>query len=53
MKKYIYSFCMVITMLVCFTSCERIDAGHEGILVNLYGSDRGVDDVNLVTGWVW
>jgi len=44
---------MVVTMLVCFTSCERIDAGHEGILVNLYGSDRGVDDVNLVTGWVY
>jgi len=53
MKKYIYSFCMVITMLISLSSCERIDAGHEGILVNLYGSDRGVDDVNLVTGWVY
>lgn len=53
MKKYIYSFCMAIAMLVSLSSCERIDAGHEGILVNLYGSDRGVDDVNLVTGVVW
>lgn len=36
------------------TSCsERIDAGSEGILVNLYGSDKGVDDVSLVTGRVW
>lgn len=32
---------------------ERIDAGHEGIKVNLYGSDKGVDDVSLVTGIVW
>lgn len=30
-----------------FTSCER--AGCEGILVNLYGSERGVDDVSMVT----
>lgn len=41
-------------MMVSMTSCyERIDAGHEGIKVNLYGSDKGVDDVNLVTGAVW
>lgn len=34
-----------------FTSCER--AGCEGILVNLYGSERGVDDVSMVTGRVF
>lgn len=35
-------------------SCtERIDAGNEGIKVNLYGSDKGVDEVSLVTGRVW
>lgn len=32
---------------------ERIDAGHEGIKVNLYGSDKGVDEASLVTGAVW
>ena len=36
-----------------FTSCERIDAGCEGIKVNLYGSKRGVSDISLVTGWVF
>jgi regulator of protease activity HflC (stomatin/prohibitin superfamily) len=37
-----------------FSSCtERIDAGHEGILVNLYGTGKGVSDVSLVTGRVW
>lgn len=43
--------------LLCaiITSCkyERVDAGHEGILVNLYGSDKGVDDVSMCTGAVW
>ena len=53
MKKYIYPFCMAIAMLMSLSSCERIDAGHEGILVNLYGSDKGVNDVSLVTGWVY
>ena len=43
-----------IILLVAFNSCnERIDAGYEGILVKLYGSDKGVQDVNLVTGRVW
>ncbi|MES2382637.1 MAG: SPFH domain-containing protein [Bacteroidota bacterium] len=35
------------------TSCTRIDAGHEGILIKQYGSDKGVQDVSLVTGRVW
>lgn len=40
--------------LIAFFSCnERIDAGYEGILVKLYGSDKGVQDVSLVTGRVW
>lgn len=43
-----------IFFLVSFVSCnERIDAGYEGILVKLYGSDKGVQDVSLVTGRVW
>lgn len=42
---------MIITML---SSCsERIDAGNEGILIKMYGSDKGVQDVTLVTGRVW
>lgn len=52
----IKSMCMFVLPMtaLCLTSCsERIDAGSEGILVNLYGSDKGVDDVSLVTGRVW
>ena len=47
--------CLAVALmaLVGFSSCERVDAGHEGILVNLYGSDKGVNDVSLVTGMVY
>ncbi|SFF54848.1 prohibitin family protein [Thermoflexibacter ruber] len=34
-------------------SCTRIDAGHVGIKVNLYGSDKGVQDIVEVSGVVW
>ena len=48
----------ILTLLITtlsFISCgyERIDAGHEGIKVNLYGDSKGVDNVSLVTGAVW
>lgn len=45
---------MAMTSMM-FTSCgyERVDAGYEGIKVNLYGDDKGVDDITLVTGAVW
>jgi regulator of protease activity HflC (stomatin/prohibitin superfamily) len=32
---------------------ENIDAGNVGIKINLYGSDKGVDNIALVTGRVW
>lgn len=52
-SKLIFSL-LALFMVFSMTSCyEKIDAGHEGIKVNLYGSDKGVDDVSLVTGIVW
>jgi len=35
------------------TGCERIDAGHVGVKVNMYGDGKGVNDVTEVTGWVF
>lgn len=32
---------------------ENIDAGNTGVKINLYGSDRGVDNITIVTGRVW
>lgn len=53
MKNLLFALITLIT-LSSLTSCsERIDAGYDGILVKMYGSDRGVQDVNLVTGRVW
>lgn len=36
-----------------FIGCERIDAGHAGIKVKLAGSDKGVQDITEVTGWIF
>ena len=54
MKTIIKILC-VLTLVFGLSSCgyERIDAGYEGIKVNLYGDGKGVDDVSLVTGAVW
>lgn len=58
MKKFL-NFCLVTMMtLVCatsFTSCayEKIDAGCEGIKVNLYGDEKGVGEVSMCTGAQW
>ena len=40
-------------ILFLFKSCERIDAGHVGVKVNLYGDNKGVSDVTEVTGMVF
>lgn len=58
MNRKITTWSIAVLLIVLFsvtamTSCTRIDAGHEGILVKLYGTDKGVQDVNLVTGRVW
>lgn len=54
MKAKFITFFVAIVAIFSMTSCvERVDAGHEGIKVNLYGSNKGVDDVSLVTGAVW
>lgn len=53
MKNLIKSIIFVFITIVFSMSCTRIDAGHEGIKVNLYGSNKGVDNVELCTGMVW
>jgi regulator of protease activity HflC (stomatin/prohibitin superfamily) len=55
MQNILYGIIAIIvgTVLSFILLTERIDAGHEGILVRLYGTEKGVQDVNLVTGRVW
>ena len=51
--KKISALLLGVMAMMTMASCERIDAGHEGIKVNLYGDDKGVGEVALVTGRVW
>ena len=55
MTKFLKLALSLMTLVFVMSSCgyERVDAGYEGIKVNLYGDGKGVDDVSLVTGAVW
>lgn len=43
--------CLLIGFFTVF-QIDRIDSGQTGIMVNLAGSERGVDDAKVETGWV-
>jgi len=43
----------LVSMFFLPISCTRIDAGYDGILIKQYGTDKGVQDVSLVTGRVF
>lgn len=45
--------CILIVLIAQPFTFENIDAGNVGIRINLYGSDKGVDNITLVTGRVW
>lgn len=44
---------ILATTLFTLSYCTRIEAGYDGILIKQYGTDKGVQDVSLVTGRVW
>ncbi len=49
-------FLTVVVLGALYLGCSattRVDAGHVGIRVKLAGSDRGVQDMPVVTGWVF
>jgi len=43
----------IIILFATIVGYERIDAGYDGIRVNKYGDEKGVDKVSEVTGAVW
>lgn len=54
MKSKLIMGILSLFMAFSLTSCmEKVDAGCEGIKVNLYGDSKGVDGTSLVTGVVW
>jgi regulator of protease activity HflC (stomatin/prohibitin superfamily) len=47
---------IVLTMLfstLLFTGCSRIEPGYVGIKVNQAGSDKGVEEYPVQTGWIF
>lgn len=52
-RRIIFGITGFLLLTVLFFSCERIDAGHVGVKVNLYGDGKGVDDVTECTGMVF
>jgi len=44
---------LVVLLVVGVFSCERIDAGHVGVKVNMFGSGKGVNDITECTGIVF
>jgi regulator of protease activity HflC (stomatin/prohibitin superfamily) len=53
MRSILIGVGLFFTLTFLFFSCERIDAGHVGVKVNLYGDNKGVSDVTEVTGMVF
>lgn len=41
---------VMVSLLVAFSGCQRVEPGNVGIRVNMYGSEKGVDDYPVVTG---
>ena len=54
LRLLVTSFALVIGLFVFLdATLTRIDAAHVGIKVKLAGSARGVQDIPVVTGWVF
>lgn len=51
-KKISVALLGLVAMLSMASCVERIDAAHEGIKEALYGDDKGIGEVSLVSGWV-
>jgi regulator of protease activity HflC (stomatin/prohibitin superfamily) len=54
LKRVGIAVALLVIGIFTLSSCvERVDAGQVGIRVKLAGSSRGVDDIPIVTGWVF
>lgn len=53
--KLLVGAAIALLFSIMFVSCTttRVDVGHVGLKVKLAGSDRGVQDMQIKTGWVF
>ncbi|MVM33482.1 hypothetical protein GO755_25825 [Spirosoma sp. HMF4905] len=49
----IWSIGLLLGIVIISKSCTTVDASHEGIKVSKIGSDRGANDIENVTGWIF
>ena len=53
-RRILIPIAVVIAIVgIASATLTRVDAAHVGIRVKLAGSDRGVQDIPVVTGWVF
>lgn len=52
-KYAVVAVLLVIGLFIQPFTYENIDAGNVGIKLNLYGTNRGVDKISIVSGRVW
>lgn len=50
MKSKLLTSLSIIALTLSLTSCDRVPAGYRGVVVNLYGSDKGVADLSVGVG---
>jgi regulator of protease activity HflC (stomatin/prohibitin superfamily) len=54
LQQFVRHMLFIILIATAGIGCaERIDPGHVGIVVNYYGTDKGVDSFPAVTGMNW
>ena len=57
MNKFLLKLGIGLALVVLISSfaisCERIDAGHVGVRVELYGTEKGVNPITECTGLVF
>ena len=46
-------FLLLVTVFFSVFSYQYVEPGHVGIVVDLYGSQKGVQDIPVKTGYVW
>ena len=49
-------FLKVLTLsssIILLSACSKVPAGHKGVIVNLYGSDKGVSEQTVGVGRYW
>jgi len=53
MKTRLFSMLALLLAISTLTGCTRIGPGHVGIKVSMAGTDRGVLNTPVSTGWVF